>query len=376
MICVYAMVGLGPINFIFAFMMFLAPVAVGFFVARSLRYAYRWAAFVAMFGISAPLLIMAPELGNLGVAVVFLVACTISWPIAMGIVATFQLHHLTFRNLRIDAVKCVRFRSRKPPVTLSPSKLLSSMTLILAPFVFGLIVVGVFPVGWLKGVTVVFGTPGLAAYLWPIARRRWQTSAKEARLRDWRPPVLLLRSFKDDMLQLTPPWYRSAAGRAWNFEELLTGQLWTQGPVIAIGRPGEPVPPVGAAREYVSDEKWQSQAVRMMQDASWIVMIVGETEGLGWEIKRVQDLQMTEKLVLVFPPVPIAESASRWEAFCGHLEGTALAAPLRELPSSDLVMTRISNAGDVQAITVMRRRDIHAYQLGLAAAMQLRDDVT
>lgn len=88
-------------------------------------------------------------------------------------------------------------------------------------------------------------------------------SAEEAKRRDRRPPVLLLRSFQDDVLRLEPPMFKTKAREHWNFEELLTGQLWGRGPVIAIRRCGELVPPVRAARSYYTDDMWQAEAERM-----------------------------------------------------------------------------------------------------------------
>ena len=187
-----------------------------------------------------------------------------------------------------------------------------------------------------------------------------------------RPPVLLLRSFKDDMLRLKPPWFRRNRGKSWSFEELLTGQLWCQGPVIAIGRPGEAAPPIGAARDYFSGEKWQAEAERLARDADTIVMLVGVTEGLGWEMRRIQDLQMLSKLILVFPPVIHAESLPRWSTFCRHVAGLPMADSLASLPSPNLLMVVFPDTSEFVAFTVADRRDPQAYQLGLGAAIQMR----
>ncbi len=44
---------------------------------------------------------------------------------------------------------------------------------------------------------------------------------------------------------------------AWTLEEAAEKILNAWGPVIAIGRPGEGLPPAGAAREYVAGDAWQ-----------------------------------------------------------------------------------------------------------------------
>jgi len=102
------------------------------------------------------------------------------------------------------------------------------------------------------------------AYEWRIAKQYPALQAGELRRGDTRPPVILLRSFSDDVIGVdraptvnTP--LSSWDAKALTLEEVIERALWRAGPVVAIGRPGEKLPPAGAAREYVLDGEWQAR---------------------------------------------------------------------------------------------------------------------
>ena len=58
------------------------------------------------------------------------------------------------------------------------------------------------------------------------------------------------------------------------------------GPVVAIGKPGEPVPQLGAARLYVAHDVWQSRVIELMAIAGLVVVRVGSSPGVLWEIEQ------------------------------------------------------------------------------------------
>ena len=91
------------------------------------------------------------------------------------------------------------------------------------------------------------------AYEWRTAKQYAALQAGEMRRHDTRPPVILLRSFGDDVIGVdrsptvnTP--LSSWDSKALTLEEVIERALWIAGPVIAIGKPGEKLPPAGAAR--------------------------------------------------------------------------------------------------------------------------------
>ncbi len=168
-------------------------------------------------------------------------------------------------------------------------------------------------------------------------RRRSMNSrtAREIQSRDPRPPVLLLRSFEDDGRHGDGEGGHFRHGFL-TFEEIIVGALQMRGPVIAIGRPGERVPSVGAAREYLSHDIWQQRVGALMRDASLIVLVVGTTPGLAWELARVRELNLLDKLLIVLPNVDEDEVRKRMVILCAALGDDS--------DLADLLMARLSPA--------------------------------
>jgi hypothetical protein len=156
------------------------------------------------------------------------------------------------------------------------------------------------------------------------SRRVRSLSAKTVRSSDPRPPVLLLRSFRDDnQLIDSSNTHWLTFSRLHTLEEHLTDDLWKWGPVVAIGRPGESLPPSGAAREYVEHDHWQNRVDTLLAEALLVVMVAGQTEGLRWEFRRMMD-SCRDRLMLVLPNDDPANWQNMWHA----LDGTELQATL------------------------------------------------
>jgi hypothetical protein len=96
-----------------------------------------------------------------------------------------------------------------------------------------------------------------------------------------------------------------------SFEEVLAKHLWMLGPVIAIGRPGEKVPPCGAAQEYINGSDWQSRVVQLFDEAAAVVAIMATSDGLAWELNQITTHVAFAKLVLIMPP-DRASTPLRW----------------------------------------------------------------
>jgi hypothetical protein len=143
---------------------------------------------------------------------------------------------------------------------------------------------------------------GLAARTYRQARRHAAPPAGEVLRRDPRPLVLYLRSFRDDHLKVRVggprrrSWLDSFAHpRVDRFEEVLAWNLWQVGPVVAPSLPGQKLPPLGAARAQLSDQSWRPEIEHWMRQAQVIVVVLGRTEGLAWEISRLLALDMWYK---------------------------------------------------------------------------------
>ncbi|HYL72948.1 MAG TPA: DUF805 domain-containing protein [Bryobacteraceae bacterium] len=163
-------------------------------------------------------------------------------------------------------------------------------------------------------------------------RRTWQTRARSAeeelRRAGSRRPILYLRSFALDAQVGRPGWSEKMLGTIPfnNAEQRLTHGLGGLGPVIAIGRPGEQLPALGAARFYVSHDRWQQKVADVVQVSQLVVWATGVTEGLRWEISHLIDSLPPEKLILWAHPhlLPLSEAEreaewTRFRALLGNL---------------------------------------------------------
>jgi hypothetical protein len=206
------------------------------------------------------------------------------------------------------------------------------------------------------------------------ALRHVAPSADATRSEDQRPPIMLLRSFRDEDTRI----YRFGAGvtgqiahvlfflRSVRLDELLHRAFQISGPVIAIGRPGQMLSPLGAAREYLPDAQWQSTVDRRIREAQLVVAILGETEGLAWEISTVLRSSDRNKLVLVVPPnVSEREKARRWEHFSKALD-TGF-----EPPGNAVVISWHDGAIDIFKLDT-KYHQVAGYCIALAWALDMR----
>jgi hypothetical protein len=167
-------------------------------------------------------------------------------------------------------------------------------------------------------------------------KRAFAPLAESAMSKDTRPPLLLLRAFDDDegfMLSThafkPPDGYHQAEADV-SLEELVVMYLEEYGPVVAIGRPGEWAPPLGAARQYVAKD-WHGEVGDLIRDCRFIVVILGRTDGLGWELRELIRQRVLHKVILVLPPVEAEELRRRWERFSEIAQEQSTRVP-KEIP--------------------------------------------
>jgi len=129
-----------------------------------------------------------------------------------------------------------------------------------------------------------------------LLRSGWKydvVSAEQLLAIDPRPPVLYLRSFEaDSKIILRPDGFWNKATMLFDYlvtfspEQELAEILNQVGPVIAIGKPGEPLPELGAARLYVGDADWKAKVTDMMARSRLVMIRTGSTRNLEWEIDQ------------------------------------------------------------------------------------------
>lgn len=107
-------------------------------------------------------------------------------------------------------------------------------------------------------------------------------------------PILYLRSFCDDSQAAR------LIGKTTESEQL--AMIFDEiGPFIAIGAPDEELPELGAALMYVSNEQWQQRVIELIAEAQLVILRIGVSPGLLWEVKTALDGIEPERLILLVP---------------------------------------------------------------------------
>jgi hypothetical protein len=152
-----------------------------------------------------------------------------------------------------------------------------------------------------------------ARAIWRLGTR-FNLRRRDAIILKDKPPVLLLRSFADDVAGITPSaliprllWRRK------RLEETIGKELAQAGPFVAIGKPGETLPQIGAQRLYVADTDWQEVVKSYIAYADPIILIAGKTTWVQWELAAIVATARAAHLLIVFPRTSEAERAARWQ---------------------------------------------------------------
>ena len=152
----------------------------------------------------------------------------------------------------------------------------------------------------------------LALRLNNIARRLRAQDAFKKLKGDLRPPVIYLRPFYEDTRELDDDpegkrvgGYRLSTTKFWrgraSLEERLDKDLNVVGPFIAIGRPGDRLCPLGAARLYVSNEEWKAKVELLVRNAAAVVLLPDKTPGMQWELRFVASVVERLRLLIIVP---------------------------------------------------------------------------
>jgi len=116
---------------------------------------------------------------------------------------------------------------------------------------------------------------------------------------DPRAPILFLRSFDDD----AAPDYTGSViplGPHQTVEMRLAEAFRSVGPVVSIGRPGERLPELGTNRFYVSNDDWQQAVLYFLERAAAVIVLVGRSTGVTWEITTALRNVPLVRLLFVF----------------------------------------------------------------------------
>jgi hypothetical protein len=200
---------------------------------------------------------------------------------------------------------------------------------------------GVMPVHSQAAQMVILSTVTFALFLGgaallELAERRAVVSARTLISIDRRPPILFLRSFQDDRLEVLASWFEVFSWlmtglrlSLWNdiapflarrdakpnlkdalkavdlrrrsLEDILLLEFSNYGPIVAIGDPRHKSQFFGAARDFYDNDEWQQAALDYMRNARAIIIALDNTEGVVWEIETLARENFLEKTLFLCP---------------------------------------------------------------------------
>lgn len=128
--------------------------------------------------------------------------------------------------------------------------------------------------------------------------------------------TLWLRSFGDDDLRVTAVGPFGVLSWVFGFrvrlEEFVARWTLAHGPLVAIGKPGETYPLLGAVRTYVRDDQWKQVVENAAGSAEAIILLAGSSDGLGWEVDHVAASDRRDRVLVLLPPLPYEQSLRRF----------------------------------------------------------------
>lgn len=113
-------------------------------------------------------------------------------------------------------------------------------------------------------------------------------------------PILFLRPFKSD----SDPFLLfslNAIAYIKTDEQLIASHMSKKGPCIAIGNPDDKDGVLGFSRIYVPNNKWKTQFHEYLQESSYVILSLGSTNGVLWELNQVLKKISPEKIIIYIP---------------------------------------------------------------------------
>ncbi len=221
---------------------------------------------------------------------------------------------------------------------------------------------------------VIAGVLIAAGVIWRFGKRLNLRRRDEIILKD-KPPVLLLRSFSDDVAGIPSNMLLSRLFfRRKRLEEMIGQELSQAGPFVAVGRPGERLPQLGASRLYLADSEWQAVVRGYIANAHPIIVIGGKTHWVQWELAAVAAENRIARLIIVFPRIKEPDRAERWRNLTAAFDGTDWAEQVAKVDISRALAICAANTGQIIALKSRSARESD-YQVALRlAAYLMRQD--
>lgn len=223
------------------------------------------------------------------------------------------------------------------------------------------------------GAAVAFlaGSPLLLSSraMYRSAERYFQHNADYILKQDDRKRILLLRSHEQDLLTIEPRIgsLLSLKTRS-TLEEIIALELKMHGPFVALGNNDEEKPPLGANRQYFNNQSWKDIVSIQMANSRFIVLVIGLTEGVIWEIKRAIELDVVSKLIIVFPYIDIEIQSQHWDLLSELFSETRWGQGFSDLRQNKTLFLLFSNNGEVIEITGNKDNQL-SYEIGMVFSL-------
>jgi len=200
-------------------------------------------------------------------------------------------------------------------------------------------------------------------------RRLRITAAALANQARARPFVLYLRSWVDDRGMVASggtEWWRLAEFFSFRariaMDEVVARELGKTSSVISLAEPAAPRfhLPLGAARRRVSGDQWRQYVLDRMDEAALIVISIGSSEALLWELGMATKNGHLARLVMVMPPAVDEDAQLRWKASADAIAEAGGPRLGTVADPSSVILARLSETG-IRQVLVVDQLDESAY---------------
>lgn len=200
-------------------------------------------------------------------------------------------------------------------------------------------------------------------------RRLRVTAAALASQARARPFVLYLRSWVDDRGMVASggtEWWRLAEFFSFRariaMDEVVARELGKSSSVISLAEPAAPrfYVPLGAARRRVSGDRWRQYVLDRMDEASLIVISIGASDALLWELGMATRRGHLGRLIMVMPPAIDESARIRWKASVDAIAGAGGPILSTIADPGSMVLARVGETG-VGQVLVVDQLDESAY---------------
>lgn len=224
--------------------------------------------------------------------------------------------------------------------------------------------------GGLAALAIILATAVLIIFLTRLVRRWLRARAEGQAAKSAQDPILLLRSFADDVTRVQPDRLMMRFQfRKKRLEEVVASLITPIGTFIGIGSPNERLPQLGAQRAYFEDDTWQDAILHWIGISRFVVMVAGLTEWVQWELRTLIEKSGLERLIILIPPDDRQKIEARFDLIRGCFSETSWEGGLVDLDADRVIAILFTDGGKVLIINGHRRDEIE-YRFGMLAAMR------